>query len=69
MRTPIDERNTSTRILDAAERLVQERGFNGFSYADIADELGVSKAALHYHFAGKAELGETLILRYSCEIR
>ena len=65
MRTPIDERNTSTRILDAAERLVQERGFNGFSYADIADELGVSKAALHYHFAGKAELGETLILRYS----
>ena len=44
---------------------MQERGFNGFSYADIADELGVSKAALHYHFAGKAELGETLILRYS----
>jgi TetR/AcrR family transcriptional repressor of nem operon len=52
------------RILDVAERLVQQRGFNGFSYADIAAELHVTKAALHYHFAGKAELGEALIARY-----
>ena len=50
-----------TRILDVAERLVQERGFNGFSYADVAGELGVTTAALHYHFPGKAELGEALI--------
>ena len=41
-----------------AERLVQVRGFNGFSYADVADELDITKAALHYHFPGKAELGE-----------
>jgi TetR/AcrR family transcriptional repressor of nem operon len=54
----------STRILDVAERLVQQRGFNGFSYADIAAELHVTKAALHYHFAGKAELGVALITRY-----
>jgi len=53
------------RILDVAERLVQQRGFNGFSYADVAAELGLSKAALHYHFAGKAELGEALIDRYA----
>ena len=38
-------RSTAAQILDAAERLVQERGFNGFSYADIASELGVTKAA------------------------
>ena len=48
-----------------AERLVQLRGFNGFSYADVAEELGISKASLHYHFAGKAELGEALIERYA----
>ena len=44
-----------------AERLVQVRGFNGFSYADVAAELKITKAALHYHFAGKAELGEALV--------
>ena len=57
--------STSSRILDIAERLLQSRGFNGFSYADIAAELQISKASLHYHFPGKAELGEALIARYA----
>src|SRR5215218_7768490 len=57
--------DTAARILDVAARLVQSRGFNGFSYADVASELGISKASLHYHFAGKAELGEALIRRYA----
>ena len=56
---------TATRILDVAERLAQVRGFNGFSYADIAAEVGITKAALHYHFASKADLGEALISRYA----
>ena len=59
------ETDTASRILDVAERLVQLRGFNGFSYADVAAELNISKASLHYHFAGKAELGEALIARYA----
>jgi TetR/AcrR family transcriptional repressor of nem operon len=57
--------DTASRILDVAERLVQTQGFNGFSYADVAEELGVSKAALHYHYASKAALGEALIRRYA----
>src|SRR3954470_9665567 len=57
--------DTAERILDSAERLVQSRGFNGFSYADVAAELRVTKASLHYHFPGKAELGEALIARYA----
>jgi TetR/AcrR family transcriptional repressor of nem operon len=57
--------DTAAEILDVAERLVQVRGFNGFSYGDIATELEVTTAALHYHFAGKAELGEALIVRYA----
>jgi TetR/AcrR family transcriptional regulator, transcriptional repressor for nem operon len=56
---------TAQRILDVAEQLVQVRGFNGFSYADVAAELGVTKASLHYHYAGKAELGQALIARYA----
>jgi TetR/AcrR family transcriptional repressor of nem operon len=57
--------DTASRILDISERLVQSRGFNGFSYADVASELAVTKASLHYHFPGKAELGEALIARYA----
>ena len=56
--------DTAQRILDIAERLVQTRGFNGFSYADIAGALAVTKASLHYHFPTKAELGTRLIARY-----
>ena len=58
-------KDTPTAILDTSERLVQQRGFNGFSYADVAAELGLTKAGLHYHFAGKAELGEALMSRYA----
>jgi len=56
---------TATRVLDVAEALVQQRGYNGFSYADVAAELQITTASLHYHFAGKAELGSALIRRYS----
>lgn len=59
-----DSSDTPRRILDIAERLVQTCGYNGFSYADIAAELKVTKASLHYHFPGKADLGASLIERY-----
>jgi TetR/AcrR family transcriptional regulator, transcriptional repressor for nem operon len=59
------ESGTAERALDIAERLVQVRGFSNFSYADIAIELGITKASLHYHYPGKAELGEALITRYA----
>ncbi len=57
--------DTATRVLDVAEELVQRRGFNGFSYADVADELDITTASLHYYFPGKAELGRALIQRYT----
>lgn len=62
---PKQPQRTAERILDIAERLVQQRGFNNFSYGDIAGELGITKASLHYHFPGKAELGQALIERYA----
>ncbi len=54
-------------VLDVAERLAQTRGYNGFSYANIAAQLGVTKASLHYHFPSKAELGRALIDRYRAD--
>jgi TetR/AcrR family transcriptional repressor of nem operon len=62
---PANGAGTTTRILDVAERLLQVRGYNGFSYGDVATELGITRAALHYHFPGKAELGQALIERYA----
>lgn len=56
---------TAQRILDIAERLMQVRGYNGFSYADIAGTMGLTKASLHYHFPSKAELGRRLMERYT----
>jgi AcrR family transcriptional regulator len=64
MSRPRADKDTAQRILDIATQLVQTRGFNGFSYADVAAQLQVTKASLHYHFASKAELGRRLIERY-----
>lgn len=53
------------QILASAQRLVQTRGFNGFSYADIAKEVGVRKASLHHHFPTKTDLGVALVDAYT----
>lgn len=57
-------RDTAGEILDAAEELLQRRGFNAFSYHHIAVRLGVRHAAVHYHFPVKEDLGVALIARY-----
>src|SRR5512139_728701 len=59
-------RNTNTKraIMDLAESFLQDKGFNGFSYAHIAAELGVKNAAIHYHFPSKEELICAVIQRY-----
>lgn len=55
---------TYEKILDVAERLMVSRGYNAFSYADIAPEVGVGKATIHHHFATKADLAAAVLARY-----
>ncbi|WP_424094860.1 TetR/AcrR family transcriptional regulator [Moorena producens] len=55
--------DTRTKILDVAERLTQTRGFNGFSYLDLADEIGIKNSSIHYHFKAKADLALALVER------
>jgi AcrR family transcriptional regulator len=50
--------------MDLAESFLQEKGFNGFSYAHIANELNVKNAAIHYHFPSKEALVAAVIQRY-----
>jgi TetR/AcrR family transcriptional repressor of nem operon len=64
MDEPTGSTHTSQQILDIAQRLVQTRGYNAFSYADIAQALNITKASLHYHFPTKERLGQSLIDRY-----
>lgn len=54
---------TKTKILDVAERLTQTKGFNGFSYLDLADEIGIKNSSIHYHFKAKADLALALVER------
>ena len=56
--------NSKRTILNLAESMLQDKGFNGFSYAHIAAELGVKNAAIHYHFPTKEDLGCAVIQRY-----
>jgi AcrR family transcriptional regulator len=42
---------------------VRERGFNGFSYADISKALNIKNAAIHYYFPSKTDLGVEIISR------
>jgi len=60
---------TRDRILDIAQRLIQSRGYNAFSFSDLAKELGIRTASIHYHFPTKADLGVALLRRYRQNFR
>ena len=55
--------NTRERILDSAQRLTQTRSFHGFSFQDIADEIGIRKASLYHHFESKDDVAVAMLQR------
>lgn len=57
--------DTRENILKTAQTLAQSRGFNGFSYADVADKVGIRKASIHYYFPSKDDLELALLQRYN----
>jgi TetR/AcrR family transcriptional repressor of nem operon len=54
-------RDTKEHIIELADELIRKRGFNAFSYSDIAGPLAVRNAAIHYYFPSKGDLGEAVI--------
>ncbi len=56
-------------ILQAAEDLFGAHGFDRISVRDIAEEAGVNKALVFYHFNSKDELFETVLLKYFADHR
>lgn len=59
---------TFDKILDSARVLIIKGGYNSFSYADIADAVGIKKASIHHHFPSKVDLVRTLLVRYRNEM-
>src|SRR3979411_2904182 len=53
--------STRARIQSVSQRLYMRGGYDGFSFGDIAAELGITRANIHYHFGSKQELMATLI--------
>ena len=58
-------KDRSEQILDFAEREIRKNGFDGVSFRDIADAIGVKSASVHYHFPTKANLGAEVTRRYA----
>ncbi len=51
------------KILDLGEQLFLNKGYAGFSYADISAALSVKNAAIHYHFPSKKDLAVSILKR------
>lgn len=49
--------NRKSQIIELTIKNIQEKGYLSFSYDDLAKELGVTKASIHYHFEKKGDLG------------
>jgi TetR/AcrR family transcriptional repressor of nem operon len=60
---------SAERVVDAAEGLIQQHGYNGFSYDDVAQLVGIKKPSIHHHFPKKEELVAVVAQRYTHRFR
>jgi TetR/AcrR family transcriptional repressor of nem operon len=58
------QNDTATHILDVAQQLIMVQGYNGFSFADISERVGITKASILYHFPSKSDLVKQVVARY-----
>src|SRR5581483_10479047 len=59
---------TKQKILDAAERLIAEQGYDATSLRQIIGEAGVNLASIHYHFGSKEELLQAVVERRAAPV-
>ena len=57
-------RDTTNAIMDAAEVRIRAGGYTGFSFRDLAGDVGVKSASVHYHFPTKETLAAAVARRY-----
>ena len=56
--------NAREAILEAAKRTAQAHGYSGLNFRELAAEVGIKGASIHYHFPTKADLGAAVAKRY-----
>jgi len=56
--------DAKTAIMDAAERRIQIGGFGGFSFREIAADVGIKSSSVHYHFPTKENLAAAVVRRW-----
>lgn len=56
--------DTTAAIMDAAEARIRSGGYTGFSFRDLAGDVGVKSASVHYHFPTKEALAAAVARRY-----
>ena|ERR1700733_14429765 len=59
--------DVKTAIMDAAERRIQLGGFGGFSFREIASDVGIKSSSVHHHFPTKEDLAAAVVHRWSDE--
>jgi len=57
--------DTKERIMEAARLTVQNLGYGGLSFRELAKDVGIKSASIHYYFETKGELGAALLDRYT----
>jgi len=60
-----DVSDVKAAIMDAAERRIQQGGFGGFSFREIAADVGIKSSSVHYHFPTKDDLAAAVIRRWA----
>ena len=61
----VADTNTKERIMEAARLTVQDLGYSGLSFRELAKDVGIKSASIHYYFPSKGELGAALASRYT----
>jgi TetR/AcrR family transcriptional regulator, transcriptional repressor for nem operon len=56
---------TRSALIEQAMSLVRRRGYAAFSYADLADAIGIRKPSIHHHFPNKEDLGVAIVEAYA----
>jgi len=52
---------TREHIINTADALIRDKGYNAFSFVDIAQVVGIKKPSVHHHFPRKTDLGIAVI--------
>jgi TetR/AcrR family transcriptional repressor of nem operon len=60
---------TASKLIDEASQFITNVGYNGFSYADLSERLGIRKPSIHHHFPSKVDLVVAVVEQQRAAIR